>query len=136
MPVDLGSQPSGTVGPTPLSVADLRLIDRTLLVEIETRAPGGPTHRTIIWAVVEDGVVYVRSHRGATARWYREAIADPNVVLHVEDRSLALLAVRAPDPNSVRACNVGLERVYVGSPDLPSMLVPEIFDCTLRLEPR
>ena len=52
--------------------ADLARIDAAQEVEIETQAPGGSAHRTIIWAVVDDAEVLIRSYRGATARWYRE----------------------------------------------------------------
>ena len=68
---------------------ELDLIDRTEEVEIETSGPSGDTHRTIIWAVVDGDSVFVRSYRGANARWYREASANPSVALHVDGRRLA-----------------------------------------------
>src|SRR5687767_4747481 len=36
------------------SPEELDLIDRTVEVEIETQAPDGPSHRTVIWAVVDE----------------------------------------------------------------------------------
>ena len=46
-------------------------------VRIETRCRW--PHARIIWAVVDGDEVFVRSWRGATARWYREATANPDV---------------------------------------------------------
>ena len=43
----------------------LRLLDETKEVRIETRRDGdSPEHRTIIWVVVVEGEVFVRSVRG------------------------------------------------------------------------
>ena len=51
----------------------LRLLDETKEVRIETRRDGdSPEHRTIIWVVVVEGEVFVRSVRGQRGRWYRE----------------------------------------------------------------
>jgi hypothetical protein len=52
-------------------------------VEIETRRDGkSPAHRTIIWIVSGKDGVYVRSVKGARGRWYQEAVANPEVVIH------------------------------------------------------
>ena len=64
---------------------DLQRLAAAEEVEIETQAPDGPVHRTIIWVVVDDTEVFVRSVRGHPARWFREASANPAVALHVED---------------------------------------------------
>src|SRR5947209_8486160 len=40
-------------------------------VEIDTRRRSGETVRTVIWAVVDDGRVYVRSVRAEDGAWYR-----------------------------------------------------------------
>ena len=54
----------------------LRLLDQTKEVRIETRRDGdSPEHRTIIWVVVVEGEVFVRSVRGqraaGTVRYHR-----------------------------------------------------------------
>jgi len=104
-------------------------------VRIETRAADGTAHRTIIWVVVEDGHVYVRSVNGATARWYREARQRPVVALHVGRRRVPFTAVPATDAASVAACSAGLARKYRRSYSLASMLKPDILETTLRLDP-
>jgi hypothetical protein len=43
------------------------------------RDASSPGHETVIWAVVVDGDVFVRSVRGEKGRWYREASANPEV---------------------------------------------------------
>lgn len=114
----------------------LDLMARTGEVGIETHAPDGTTHRTIIWVVVTDGVAYVRSYRGATARWYREIVANPDGAIVAGDRRIEFRAVPAVDPGSVEACSRGLEAKYAGDPATPAMVAPSNLPTTLRLEPR
>jgi hypothetical protein len=118
----------------PFTDEELELIDRAREVRIETSMPGGTVHRTIIWAVVDGGQVFIRSWRGPTARWYREAIANPEVAIHVKKRRLPARAIPATDPASVARTSAGLEKKYAGDPATPSMVVPEIHDTTLRVE--
>ena len=113
---------------------ELDLIDRTEEVEIETHDPEGAVHKTIIWAVVDDGAVFVRSYRGPQARWYREALADPSVALHVDGQRLPVTAVLADDPDSIERTSNGILRKYAGDPAAKSMVRPELLDLTLRLE--
>jgi len=114
---------------------DLALLDETEEVEIETARPEGPVHRTIIWVVVDGDDVFVRSVNGATARWYREAVADPAVAVHAAGRRLSARAAAATDPSSVKRTSDALIRKYSADPALRLMLIPEIFDTTLRLTP-
>jgi hypothetical protein len=106
-------------------------------VDIETTKGGdAPVHRTIIWIVVEDGEVYVRSLRGEDGRWYRELMANPDSALHVEGEAVPVHAVRADDPESVARASAGFRRKYAGSPYLDSMIRDEIAPTTVRLEAR
>ncbi len=111
-------------------------IDRTREVEIETRATDGTTHRTIIWVVADGGDVLIRSYNGPNARWYREALTDPSVALHVEGHRLPATAVPASDPDSIARASAGFARKYAGDPATPRMNRPEVLDLTFRLEPR
>ena len=48
----------------------LSLLDEPKEVRIEPRREGdSPEHRTIIWVVVVEGEVFVRSVRGRRGRW-------------------------------------------------------------------
>jgi hypothetical protein len=106
-------------------------------VDIETtRGPGASVHRTVIWAVIGDGEVYVRSLRGEAGRWYRELMANPEAILHVEGDPVPVRAVWAADPESVARATEGFRRKYGDSPYLDTMIRNEIAPTTVRLEPR
>jgi hypothetical protein len=114
---------------------DLRRIADAVEVEIETQAPDGPAHRTVIWIVVDDTEAFIRSYRGPTARWYREALANSAVALHVDGRRLPATAIPATDPDSIERTSEGFRRKYASSRSMAAMLAPEVLDTTLRLEP-
>jgi hypothetical protein len=118
----------------PFSQNDLERIDRAKTVRIETSKPGGPIHSTIIWAVVEQGEVLVRSWRGAGARWYREALANPEIAIVVRKQRATGRAVPATDAESVARASAGLERKYAGDPAVRSMVREEILGTTLRID--
>jgi len=120
----------------PFSSDDLRAIDSAKEVDIETSAgPGAEVHRTTIWIVVDGDEVLVRSWRGVTARWYREALANPDVAIHVDGRRIEARAVPAHDPSSVARTSAALGRKYEGDPSAASMVRHDILETTLRLEP-
>ena len=120
----------------PFDRTDLDAIDRAKEIRIETSAgPGADVHRTIIWVVVDRDDVFIRSWRGPTARWYREAIANPNVAIHVGKRRLPARAVPARDADSAARTSKALEAKYAGDPATPSMVREDILETTIRLEP-
>lgn len=105
-------------------------------VDIETRmGPDAPTHLTTIWVVVEDGEALIRTFRGPNSRWYREAMANPAVVLNVVDERLTARAVPSGGAHWVARCSFGLARKYARDPSLPAMLAPDVLQTTLRLVP-
>ena len=114
---------------------ELGLLDATEEIEIETAAPSGPAHRTIIWVVVDGPDAFVRSVNGSAARWYREAVADPQVTVRAGGRAIAARVSAAADPDSIQRVNDGLTRKYTGITGLREMLEPGIFETTLRLDP-
>ena len=119
---------------------ELAWLDATEEIEIETASPGGTPHRTIIWVVVDGDDAFVRSVNGSTARWYREAVANPAVTIHSRrgaawEHALPARAVAAPDPASIERTSEALRRKYARDPALGEMLEPEIFETTLRLAP-
>ena len=113
----------------------LALLAGTEEIEIETAAPGGPSHRTIIWVVGDGDDAFVRSVNGSTARWSREAIGDQPVTIHADGTALPAHVVAATDADSIERVNQALRAKYTGITGLPEMLEPEIFPTTLRLEP-
>jgi len=105
-------------------------------IDIETQGVHGEVHRTTIWAVVDGGDVYVRSLRGSAGRWYQELMAEPDAVIHVAGEAVPVHAMPAPDVESIGRANAGYQRKYAGSPYVGTMIRPEIFPATLRLDPR
>jgi hypothetical protein len=113
---------------------DLARIRAAEEVEIETHAPDGPAHRTVIWVVVDDDETFVRSYKGPNARWFREATANPAVALHVDGRRLPATAIPATDPDSIDRTSAGFSSKYRGDSATPTM-VDNYHETTLRLEP-
>ena len=114
---------------------DLAALAAAEEIDIETRAADGTVHRTIVWVMVQDGEVFLRSYKGPAGRWYRETLADPSVALHVDGRRLAARALPATDPASVEACSEGLREKYARSHSLRAMLAPGVLPTTLRVVP-
>ena len=114
---------------------DLQRLAAAEEIEIETQAPDGPVHRTTIWVVADGEDAFIRSYRGPGARWYREALANPAVALHVDGRRLSATAIPATDPDSIERVSAGFWAKYPKDPATKAMVAPEVLDTTLRLEP-
>lgn len=114
---------------------DLWQLAATDEVEIETQAPEGAVHRTTIWVVVDRDEVFIRSFRGATARWYRDALANPAVAVDVQGKRLSATAIAATDPDSIERVSAALWAKYPKDPATKAMVAPDVLDTTLRLEP-
>jgi hypothetical protein len=116
---------------------DLAMLREEQEVEIDTaRSAAGPRHMTTIWVVVDDqDRVLIRSYRGATARWYREAIARPDCRLHAAGRMLEVRATVADDAERMAACSDGLRLKYTGQAGVRSMVSAHL-ETTLELVPR
>jgi hypothetical protein len=140
-----GGPPSSAAGAVhgPIRYAaevSFKAADRALLaeaeeVDIETALPDGTVHRTTIWIMVDGEDVFVRSVRGKAGRWYREAVANPAVAIHVGGRRMTASAIGATDPDSIERASDSLRRKYGTGESVDSMLVPDVLDTTIRLEP-
>src|SRR5829696_4511364 len=119
----------------------LRQLDETKEVRIETRRDGdSPEHRTIIWVVVVEGEVFVRSVRGSKGRWYREISSNPEGALHVEDDRIPVRAAPATDDTTVEAVeavSAAFRSKYQKSSPASkeAMVRPETLPTTLKLSP-
>jgi hypothetical protein len=115
----------------------LNLLDGTKEVRIETMRPDGSIRRTIIWIVVDDGEVLVRSWKGDRGHWYQAALDAPDAVnLSVGKARFPVRAVLADDEATIERCSRALEAKYRGDPATTSMILPYNLATTLRLEPR
>jgi hypothetical protein len=116
----------------------LRLLDETKEVRIETRRDGdSPEHRTIIWVVVVEGEVFVRSVRGAKGRWYREISSNQEGALHVRDDRIPVRAAPATEGATVDAVSAAFRSKYQQSSpaSTEAMVRLETLPTTLKLSP-
>lgn len=118
----------------PFRTEDLELISATREVSIETRG-GDRLLRTVIWIVVDEENVYVRSVRGEAGRWYQRALANREVALHVGTIRIPAQATPASDAESVGRASEAFRRKYRKGSSLNAMVRPEVLGTTLRLEP-
>jgi hypothetical protein len=118
--------------------ATLARIDAAYEVDIESARPDGTTRTTTIWAVVDDGDVFVRSWKGDRSYWYQAALDRPDeLALIVDGERLPVRAVIANDEDGVARCSAGLSKKYRRrGASLAGMLLPRVLPTTLRLEPR
>lgn len=125
-----------TLIPMSFTGEDLAALTAAEEIRIETQAPGGSPHRTVIWVVVDDGEVFVRSVRGERGRWFREAKANPAVAIHMGKQRLPATAIPADDPDSIDRVSAAFRAKYPRwGASLQSMLEPATLPTTLRLEP-
>jgi hypothetical protein len=106
-------------------------------VRVETSAgPDAPVHRTIVWIVVDDaGRPFVRSVRGASGRWYREAIATGRGGIVARGDRVEVAFEPARDEERIGSCSAELARKYAGDPGTAPMLQSGVLDTTLELRP-
>jgi hypothetical protein len=112
----------------------LALLDRKQEVKVETVSADGSA-KTIIWIVVIGDVVYVRSVRGASGRWYQRALANPQVAIHADGERIEFRAVHVDDPDVIEAVSGALRDKYPAGGSLDRMTDAGVLDTTLRLEP-
>ena len=118
----------------PFDASVLDLLSSTREVLVETRRRSGHVASTIIWIVVDDGEVFVRSVRGPGARWYSRMVADPEVTIVAGSSRIAARAVPADDDVSRERASRALRAKYSGR-SLEAMLMPPTLPTTTRLVP-
>jgi hypothetical protein len=112
------------------------LRELSALQEIAIRTEKHPKTPVVIWVVVVDDAVFVRSVRGAKGRWYRDLAAGGPATLEFAGRRLAVQAIPATDPAAIAGASREYLRKYQRSPYAQTIVKPEILSTTLRLEPR
>jgi hypothetical protein len=116
----------------------LDLLDSAREIDLETaREEAAPHHRTTIWVLVDDqDRVLIRSVDGATARWYREAATNPDVVIHLRGQAIPASALVASDDERVESASREYRSKYGNNRSADAMVKPDIFSTTLELVPR
>jgi hypothetical protein len=90
----------------------------------------------VIWVVVADDKVFVRSVYGAKGRWYRDLAAGGPATLEFAGRQLAVQAIPVSNSDAIARASREYLRKYQPSPYAETMVKSEALSTTLRLEPR
>jgi hypothetical protein len=104
--------------------------------EVAIRTEKHPKSAVVIWVVVADDEVFVRSWRGARGRWYRDLPAGGPATLEFVGRRLLVQALPASDQAAVARASREFLRKYQRSTHAQEMVRSETLPTTLRLEPR
>jgi hypothetical protein len=80
--------------------------------EVRIRTENHPKIAVVIWIVVADDEVFVRSWLGTKGRWYRDLAAGGPATLEFGARRLAVQAIPASDPDTVARVSRELLRKY------------------------
>jgi hypothetical protein len=104
--------------------------------EVAIRTEKHPNAAVVIWVVVADDEVFVRSWRGAEGRWYRDLAAGGPATLEYAGRRLAVQASPAGDQAAVARASREFLKKYQRSTHAQEMVRSETLPTTLRLEPR
>jgi len=90
----------------------LRKLAQSEEIDIETRHDArSPLHRTTIWIVATEKGVFIRSG-SRNGRWYREALANRNVVIRAGRRKVAARIQRASSRSVIRSVNAAYRDKY------------------------
>jgi hypothetical protein len=104
--------------------------------EVAIRTEKHPQNAVVIWVVVADDEVFVRSVRGTRGRWYRDLAAGGPATLEFAGRRLSVQAIPESDPAAVDRASREYLRKYRVSPYAQAMVKSEVLPTTLQLEPR
>jgi hypothetical protein len=111
-------------------------LDRTDTVHIATRRRDGGEVVTPIWAVVADGVPYIRSGYGPDSLWYRRALRTGSVAFADGDARYPATLQRVEDEATLAAVDRAYEAKYASyAAPLRQMVSPEARPDTLRVTP-
>jgi hypothetical protein len=116
----------------------LDLLDESEEVHIETSSDAdSPERRTIIWVVVVEGEVFVRSVQGQKGRWYQRISAHPEAAVIAGDTSIPVRAAPATDEETVDAVSAAFRSKYEETWPGPTagMMRPATLPTTLKLSP-
>ena len=95
-----------------------------------------PKTAVVIWVVVADAEVFVRSWLGNKGRWYQDVAVGGPATLEFGARLLAVQAIPEHDPDAIAKASRVFLRKYQPSAHAQEMVRSEILPTTLRLELR
>ena len=103
--------------------------------EVAIRTEKHPATAVIIWVVVADEEVFVRSVRGSKGRWYRDLATGGSATLEFAGRRLGVQALSVSDAEAIVRASREYLRKYQPSLYAQAMVRAEVLPTTLRLEP-
>jgi hypothetical protein len=104
--------------------------------EVAIRTEKHPESAVVIWVVVADDEVFVRSVRGGKGRWYRDLATGGSATLEFAGRQLGVQALSVSDADAIARASREYLRKYQPSPYAQAIVHAEVLPTTLRLEPR
>jgi hypothetical protein len=104
--------------------------------EVAIRTERHPRTAVVIWVVVAEDEVFVRSWRGAKGRWFRDLAAGGSATLEFAGRRLAVQGLPASDQAAVARASREFLSKYQRSTHAQEMVRCETLPTTLRLVPR
>ena len=104
--------------------------------EVSIRTEKHSNSAVVIWLVVVDDEVFVRSWRGTAGRWFRDLAAGGPASLEFSGRWLSVQAIPTNDAAAIARVSAEFLRKYQPSAHAQEMVRTEILPTTLRLEPR
>jgi hypothetical protein len=104
--------------------------------EVRIRTRKHPKSAVVIWVVVVDDEVFVRSFRGTRGRWYRDLAAGGPATLELAGCQVAVEAIPATDSGAIDRASGAYLSKYRSSSYAQAMVQPDTLATTLRLEPR
>ena len=104
--------------------------------ELSIRTGKHPKTAVVIWIVVAEDEVFVRSWLGKRGRWYRDLAAGGPASLEFAGRRLDVQALPAGEASSVARASAEFLKKYHPSTHAQEMVLSENLSTTLRLEPR
>jgi hypothetical protein len=104
--------------------------------EVRIRTEKHPKTAVVIWLVVADDHVFVRSWLRDKGRWYRDLAAGGSAILEFPGRRLTVQAIPEHDADAVAKASCEFLTKYRLSAHAQEMVRSEILPTTLRLEPR
>lgn len=106
------------------------------VLEFVIRTEKHPGSAVVIWVVVADDEVFVRSWRGTRGRWYRDLAAGGSATLEFGGGRLAVQAMPVSDAAAIARASREFSSKYRRSSHAREMVRSEILPTTLQLEPR
>ena len=104
--------------------------------EVRIRTDKHPKTAVVIWVVVADDEVFVRSWLGSKGRWYRDLATGGAAAPEFPGRRLEVQAILVRAPGEIDRASREFLQKYRTSSHAQEMVRSEILSTTLRLEPR